>query len=93
MHIAGLRDHTFPFFIFSVERQGGKEGGEREGVTEELTNDAIKVVPTFEEGFLEDEVVDVEPAGEAGVVVGEADIPGLLQREQLLHLGGKTCQM
>ena len=58
-----------------------------------MTNDAIKVVPTFEEGFLEDEVVDVEPAGEAGVVVGEADIPGLLQREQLLHLGGKTCQM
>ena len=55
-----------------------------------MTNDAIKVVPTFEEGFLEDEVVDVDPAGEAGVVVGEADIPGLLQREQLLHLGGKN---
>ena len=55
-----------------------------------MTNDAIKVVPTFEEGFLEDEGVDVEPAGEAGVVVGEADIPGLLQREQLLHLGGKN---
>ena len=57
-----------------------------------MTNDAIKVVPTFEEGFLEDEVVDVEPAGEAGVVVGEADIPGLLQREQLLHLGGKRVK-
>ena len=41
---------------------------------------------TFEEGFLKDEVVDVEAAGEAGVVVGEAHIAGLLQREQLLHL-------
>ena len=41
---------------------------------------------TFEEGFLKDEVVDVEAAGEASVVVGEAHIAGLLQREQLLHL-------
>ena len=31
MHIAGLRDHTFPFFIFSVEGQGGKEGRREEG--------------------------------------------------------------
>ena len=41
---------------------------------------------TFEEGFLKDEVVDVEAAGEASVVVGEAHIAGLLQREQLFHL-------
>ena len=45
---------------------------------------------TFEEGFLKDEVVDVEAAGEASVVVGEAHIAGLLQREQLLHLQSMT---
>ena len=45
---------------------------------------------TFEEGFLKDEVVDVEAAGEASVVVGEAHIAGLLQREQLFHLQSMT---
>merc|ERR550517_2132807 len=41
---------------------------------------------TFEEGFLQDEVVDVESASESGVVVRKADIARLLQREELFHL-------
>merc|ERR550517_1117205 len=41
---------------------------------------------TFEEGFLQDEVVDVESASESGVVVRKADIARLFQREELFHV-------
>ena len=58
---------------------------------------AVAARGTFEEGLLQDEVVDVEPAGEAGVVVREADIAGLLQGQQLLHLHhrlqGSGCRL
>ena len=46
-------------------------------------------LPTFEEGFLQDEIVDVESAGESGVVVRKADIARFLQRQELFHLRKK----
>ena len=49
-------------------------------------------LPTFEEGFLQDEIVDVESAGESGVIVRETDVAGLLQGEELFHLRTENSQ-
>ena len=39
----------------------------------------------FEKGFLEDQVEYVEPAGEAGLIVAEAEVAALLDGQQLLE--------
>ena len=49
-------------------------------------------LPTFEEGFLQDEIVDVESAGESSVVIRETDVAGLLQGEELFHLRTENSQ-